>query len=45
MPVAVITFLLAENYGADGRAVAGSVIISTMMSFATLPVLLWALIN
>lgn len=45
MPVAVITFLLAENYGADGRAVAGSVIISTMLSFATLPVLLWALIN
>lgn len=43
MPVAVITFLLAENYGADGRAVAGSVIISTLASFAIMPVLLWVL--
>ncbi|WNJ99045.1 AEC family transporter [Thalassospiraceae bacterium LMO-JJ14] len=45
MPVAVITFLLAENYGADGRAVAGAVIISTLASFATMPALLWVLMN
>ena len=44
MPVAVITFLLAESYGADGRAVAGAVIISTLMSFAIMPVLLWVLL-
>ncbi len=43
MPVAVITFLLAENYGADGKSVAGAVIISTLASFATMPVLLWVL--
>lgn len=45
MPVAVITFLLAENYGADGRAVAGAVIISTLASFATMPALLWVLMS
>ncbi len=45
MPVAVITFLLAESYGADGRAVAGAVVISTFMSFAIMPVLLWVLLS
>ena len=45
MPVAVITFLLAENYGADGKSVAGAVIISTLASFATMPVLLWVLMG
>ncbi|MBO6521486.1 MAG: AEC family transporter [Rhodospirillales bacterium] len=45
MPVAVITFLFAENYGADGRAVAGAVIISTLASFAIMPVLLWFLMG
>jgi len=43
MPVAVFTFLLAENFGADGRAVAGAVVISTLASFATMPALLWFL--
>ena len=43
MPVAVIAYLLAETYGGDARAIAGSVIISTLMSFAMLPALLWAL--
>lgn len=44
MPVAVMTFLLAENYGSDGRAVAGAVMISTVLSFVMLPGLLWFLI-
>lgn len=45
MPVAVITYLFAETYGADGRAVAGAVVVSTLLSFVTLPVLLWFLIH
>lgn len=45
MPVAVITFLFAENYGADGKAVAGAVIISTLASFAIMPGLLWVLMG
>ena len=45
MPVAVITFLLAESYGADGKAVAGAVIISTLASFAVMPALLWVLMG
>ena len=43
MPVAVITFLFAENYGADGRAVASSVVLSTLISFIMLPGLIWFL--
>ncbi len=44
MPVAVMTFLLAERYGADGREVAGAVVISTAFSFVSMPVLLWLLL-
>ena len=43
MPVAVVTFLFAENYGADGRAVASAVVLSTLISFITLPSLIWFL--
>ena len=45
MPVAVITYLMAETHVGDGRHVAGAVIVSTLASFVMLPPLLWVLIN
>ena len=39
-PVAVTSYLLAEKYGADGNAVAGLVIVSTVMSIVILPLTL-----
>lgn len=39
-PVAVTSYLLAEKYGADSEAVAGLVVISTLMSVISLPILL-----
>lgn len=39
-PVAVTSYLLAEKYGADADAVAGLVVISTLISVAALPLLL-----
>jgi len=44
VPVAVTSYLLAEKYGADAQAVAGLVVVSTLMSVAALPVLLAMLI-
>lgn len=43
-PVAVTSYLLAEKYGADSDAVAGLVVVSTLMSVLALPVLLAVLI-
>jgi malate permease and related proteins len=43
-PVAVTSYLLAEKYGADADAVAGLVIVSTVMSIITLPLTLAFLI-
>ncbi len=43
-PVAVTSYLLAEKYGADAGAVAGLVIVSTVMSIVTLPLTLGFLI-
>lgn len=43
MPVAVITFLLAETYSDEGKSVAGAVVISTLLAFPILPVLIWYL--
>ena len=43
-PVAVTSYLLAEKYGADADAVAGMVIVSTVMSIVTLPLTLAFLI-
>ena len=40
MPVAVFNFLFAERYNNQPEEVAGMVVISTLMSFATLPFLL-----
>jgi len=39
-PVAVTSYLLAERYKADAEAVAGLVVVSTLMSVATLPITL-----
>lgn len=43
-PVAVTSYLLAEKYGADGAAVAGLVVVSTLLSVVTLPAILAVLI-
>ena len=39
-PVAVTSYLLAEKYGADADAVAGLVVVSTLLSVGVLPALL-----
>ncbi len=39
-PVAVTSYLLAEKYGADADAVAGLVVVSTLMSVTALPLIL-----
>lgn len=39
-PVAVTSYLLAERYKADPDAIAGLVVVSTLMSVATLPITL-----
>jgi predicted permease len=44
MPVAVFNYLLAERYGREPDAVAGAVVASTIVSFVTLPLLLWYLL-
>ena len=43
-PVAVTSYMLAEKYGADGEAVAGLVVVSTLLSVGALPLLLAALL-
>lgn len=43
-PVAVTSYMLAAKYGADAEAVAGLVIVSTVLSVATLPLTLGFLI-
>ena len=39
-PVAVTSYLLAEKYGADAQPVAGLVVVSTLISVITLPLIL-----
>lgn len=43
MPAAVFNYILAFNYGRSPEAVAGIVVVSTLFSFLTLPLLLWFL--
>jgi predicted permease len=45
MPVAVFNALLAERYQRAPEEIAGAVVISTILSFVTLPVLLWYLLS
>lgn len=44
-PVAVTSYLLAEKFKADAQAVAGMVVVSTLMSVAALPLLLSLLLE
>lgn len=44
MPVAVFNYLFAERYQREPEAVAGMVVMSTLMSFVSVPVLLWWLL-
>ncbi len=41
LPVAVFNYLFAQRYKTDPETVAGTVVVSTVISFATLPALLW----
>ncbi|MEH6833574.1 MULTISPECIES: AEC family transporter [Falsihalocynthiibacter] len=43
-PVAVTSYMLAEKYGADSNAVAGLVVVSTLISVAVIPLALGFLI-
>lgn len=43
-PVAVTSYLLAEKYGADAQAVAGLVVVSTVLSVFALPAMLAVLL-
>lgn len=43
-PVAVTSYMLAEKYGADAQAVAGLVVVSTVLSVIALPLLLSVLL-
>lgn len=45
MPVAVFNYLFAERYRRQPEAVAGMVVMSTLMSFVTLPLMLWWLLE
>lgn len=44
MPVAVFNYLFAARYNTAPEQVAGAVVVSTVMSFVTLPLLLWYLL-
>ncbi len=44
-PVAVTSYLLAERYRVDAGAVAGLVVVSTLLSVITLPLTLWFLLQ
>lgn len=41
MPVAVFSYLFAVRYERKPEAIAGAVVVSTLLSFLTLPLLLW----
>jgi len=41
MPSAIVTYVFAERYQEDARAVAGAVVMSTVVTFAFMPGLIW----
>lgn len=45
MPVAVFNYLFASRFNNSPEEVAGAVVISTFLSFATLPLLMWFVIS
>lgn len=42
MPTAIVNYVFAERYRPDAAQVAGAVVVSTMLTFAALPAILWA---
>ncbi len=42
MPTAIINYVFAERYRPDAQQVAGAVVVSTTLTFALMPVILWA---
>jgi hypothetical protein len=45
MPAAVFNYLFAARYGGPAAEVAGAVVLSTALSFATLPAVLWLVLR
>ncbi|MEX0758712.1 MAG: AEC family transporter, partial [Tistlia sp.] len=41
MPVAVYNYLFAERYGRGANEVAGLVVVSTALSLASVPLVIW----
>lgn len=41
MPTAVVTYIFAERYDQNPRLMAGTVVVSTLLTFLTLPLLVW----
>ncbi len=42
MPTAIVNYVYAERYGQAPRRVAGSIVVSTLLTFLCLPALIWA---
>ncbi len=42
MPTAIVNYVFAERYRPDAQQVAGVVVVSTTLTFAVLPVIIWA---
>ena len=42
MPTAIINYVFAERYRPDAQQVAGAVVVSTVLTFAVLPIIIWA---
>jgi len=42
MPTAIVIYVFAERYHQNAKQVAGSVVVSTVLTFICLPVLVWA---
>ena len=41
MPAAIVTYVFAERYRDDANQVAGAIVLSTVVTFALLPAILW----
>lgn len=45
MPAAVLMFVYAERYQSNAKQVAGSIVVSTLLTFACLPALVWGAVE
>ena len=41
MPAAIVNYVFAERYHPDAQKVAGAIVVSTLLTFAVLPAILW----